>query len=57
MKKFIILILCITMLISVFPTASFATGINDTPIIILKMDDYTSKSDNVANYKKTFEIY
>ena len=56
MKKFIILILCITMLISVFPTASFATGINDTPIIILKMDDYTSKSDNVANYEKTFEI-
>lgn len=38
-KKFIILILCITMLISVFPTASFAAG-NTTANAILMDDIY-----------------
>ena len=56
MKKFIVLILCITMLVSCFSTFSLATGINNVPIIILKMDDYTATSSSIENFDKMFEI-
>ncbi len=56
MKKVFSMLLCLFMLIGVFPTMSFSAGVKNVPIIILRMDDYTARSRAIEEFEKTFEI-
>ncbi len=56
MKKLITMI-SVILLMAIIPVSAFAAGINSTPVIILKCDDYKSNNlESIENFDKLYDL-